>query len=185
MCENSPRCRESLPSRALAALSPLAKHTGPTDHWCHNPSRVVLPLEHGTGKAFLAAGICGQFCLLHAQMGHHRQVFPKGGRRALCRASRQLQLEIAQAEEMHPCSSSHAFPECSIQVRNKAHHPHLHPTAHNQTVPSTSTDPQRYLWKHPMVSAGRFLLGARKEGKKDEECRNRSLCFPALSHAAN
>lgn len=30
-----------------------AKCTGPTDHWCHNPSRLVLALEHGAGKALL------------------------------------------------------------------------------------------------------------------------------------
>lgn len=43
------------PRRALAALSPSAKGSDPTDHWCHNPSRLVLPLVHGAGKAFLAA----------------------------------------------------------------------------------------------------------------------------------
>lgn len=58
--------------------------------------------------------------------------------------------------------------ECLTKVWNKAHHHHPHPTAHSKTVPSTSTHPQRYLWKHPMVSGGRFLLGARKEGKDEE-----------------
>lgn len=41
-----------------------AKCTGPIDPWCHNPSRLVLPLEHGAGKALLVqqASVASSTC---------------------------------------------------------------------------------------------------------------------------
>lgn len=89
-CDNSPGCSESLLGRAHAAPSSTAKRAGPIEHCCQqsqaDPGGWVLPLWRGAGKALHAAGTGGRLCVSCAQTGQHRQLFPKGGTKALCRA---------------------------------------------------------------------------------------------------
>lgn len=105
-----------------------------------------------------AAGIHGRLCMTRAQMGQHRQLFPKGGTLQGFEAAGNSPNKGDVPPFLQPCLPQRARPRVGIRHIITILIP-LH------TARQSPPHSQRHLRKHPMVSAGRFLLGARKASR--------------------